>query len=177
MAASDNIIVGVFDDIPGVPENFRGCRIYYSKLHKKFAIVDKNTNETIQMFELPHYDKFMRAGVIIFQQRETQDFLDEEYEEWREENEAKLREEAKRARKENDRVIARNGIDERELMRLSNETADDDFDRAYGLIEDDDAPQIGHLLGFFLAVAGIAIAVILTRMVILPLVTNIQPLF
>lgn len=86
-----NIHVGMFarDNTNGVPMKMRGATVYYAPDLRKFAIVDRNTNKTLNFFEMPQYRTFVDTGVLTLDPN-TSGYMEDEYQRWHDEQEAQL---------------------------------------------------------------------------------------
>lgn len=152
-----NVNVGVFA-IRQVPVKMQGTSILYAPDLRKFAVIDRNTKERIALFEMPQYRKFADAGVIEFD-RNTQDYIEGEYQKWYEEQNSILDEEiAEEEEKSEPLVIAPGDRVDVNPEDIKNHVSKD---------------PTRHVKGYFITVAMIAILAILARLVIVPLVIKL----
>lgn len=85
-----NIHVGTFSrNSNSVPVTMRGAAVYYAPDLRKFAIVDRNSNKTLNFFEMPQYRTFVDAGVLELDPN-TSGYMEDEYQRWHDEQEAQV---------------------------------------------------------------------------------------
>lgn len=155
--AEKNVRIGVFEKSSNVPPELQGTRIYYSPSLQKFAIVD-NDNNTKKFFGFPKYRQFADAGVILFN-GDVQDYIEDEYDAWRDEEAARIEERKQAADMEDEADAA-----VRRPMQQG-PTADE-------LEESGRNDPTRHLFGYFFTVGALAVVVIIVRVIVIPLLQN-----
>lgn len=152
-----NVNVGVFA-IRQVPVKMQGTSILYAPDLRKFAVIDRNTKERIALFEMPQYRKFADAGVIEFD-RNTQDYIEDEYQKWYDEQRDAL-----------DKEVAEDAEGDEPSIIAPGDRSNVSQEDAKVHVSKDPTRHVG---GYFITVSTVAILIILARLVIVPLVIKL----
>lgn len=150
----------MFDNSDAVPQVVKGARIWYSPSLQKFAIVDPNNpSNTLKYFGMDKYRDFQNAGIIEFNSG-SQDYIESEYDDWYDEQQQSI----------NDEIAAE--------QRIREATTETPGDSMYQEQQDEKQKKAKdptrHITGFFVTVAIVAVIAIIVRLVIIPMLLNMQ---
>lgn len=171
MATSNNgskkrksIFVGVFvRDNDQVPAKMKGKAIYYSPEFQKFAIYDKNTRKTIDFFPMNTYRVFMDAH-LIEPDNHTIGLIEDEYDRWAESQQPQ----------DDMQQQYDGGMNNENVIIPSDRTVMDYADTMDIQEQKRSKDPTRHVGSYFMTIFILAIAAILGRTVIVPLIQQMM---